>query len=144
MADGDAFTCGFVVPGLARGKGSPRSTIVGGRSRIYTDAETRNEIAVVRSFASIAMESRPPYDGAVVLRLCAYRPIPASFSRKKREAAERGEIDPVTKPDVDNFVKLASDALNGIVIVDDRQIVRLIADKKYSHQPRLELSVRSR
>jgi Holliday junction resolvase RusA-like endonuclease len=144
MAEGDLFSVGFIVPGAARGKGSPRSTIIAGRSAIYTDTKTRNEIAVVRAFANIAMEGRVPFDGAVVLRLCAYRAIPTSFSREKHEAAERGEIVPVTKPDIDNFTKLAADAMNGIVFADDRQIVSLIADKKYSAQPRLVLDVRSR
>ena len=51
-----------------------------------------------------------------------------------------GQIKPTTKPDLDNIVK-ALDGMNGIVVVDDSQIVKLTATKQYSEIPQLIVSV---
>lgn len=133
----------FTVPGHPRGKGRPRTTIVAGRAQIYTDARTRSEEGAVRTFAQAAMAGRPPYDGPVILRVCAYRAMPAGFSGKKRDAAERGKVVPATRPDFDNCAKLAADAINGIVLRDDSQIVTAVIHKRYSENPRLVVDLKS-
>jgi Holliday junction resolvase RusA-like endonuclease len=143
LPEGAAFHVTITVPGHPRGKGRPRTAIVAGRAQIYTDAKTRSEEGAVRTFAQAAMAGRPPYDGPVVLRVCAYRTIPAGFSRKKREAAERGLIAPATRPDFDNCAKLAADAINGIVLRDDAQIVTAVIHKRFSEHPRLVIDLRS-
>lgn len=140
--EGDAFTVRISVPGAPRGKGRPRAALMGGHVRVFTDKKTRSEEGAIRTFASAAMVGRVPYEGAIILRLCAYREIPSSFSNKKRAAALRGEVVPVTKPDLDNYTKMI-DALNGIVWRDDSQVVTAIVHKRYSDQPRLDLDVRS-
>lgn len=65
-----------------------------------------------------------------------YRPYPKSMSERKRKISY-----PTTKPDVDNYIKQAFDALNGIVWEDDAQIVDCMAIKRYSGRPRLELRI---
>lgn len=72
-----------------------------------------------------------------------YRPIPSSYSGKKKNAAERGETRPTTKPDVSNYVKTIEDALNGICWNDDSQIVAYHEPfgKYYSATPRIEVEV---
>ena len=55
--------------------------------------------------------------------------------------AEEGEIRPAKRPDLDNILKAATDACNGIAYVDDRQIVSLFARKEYATTPRLEILV---
>jgi Holliday junction resolvase RusA-like endonuclease len=139
--EGEAFSVSFSVPGNPRGKGRPRTAVIAGRAQIYTDAKTRSEEGAVRMFAMEAMGGRPPYEGPVVLRICAYRKMPTVFSQKKRVSAERGAIAPITKPDFDNCSKLAADALNGIVIHDDAQVVSAVIHKRYSANPRLVVSV---
>jgi Holliday junction resolvase RusA-like endonuclease len=144
--EGELFKVVIVVPGAPRGKGRPRTAVIAGRAQIYTDAKTRSEEGAVRTFAVAAMAEAGesfPYEGAVILRMCAYRQMPRAFSAKKREAAERGEIVPVSRPDVDNVTKLAADAINGIVLRDDAQIVTAIVHKRYSDQPRLVIIVKS-
>lgn len=66
---------------------------------------------------------------------------PKSFSKKKTEMAERGEIVPVTKPDADNYLKAIKDALNGVIWRDDSQIVDVQVSKRYSVRPRIEIEV---
>lgn len=142
-AEGELFSVSFSVPGAPRGKGRPRTAVIAGRAQIYTDSKTRSEEGAVRTFASAAMQGKKPFDGAVILRICAYRAMPASFSERKRAAAERGEIIPITRPDWDNYGKLASDALNGLVIRDDSQVVTAVIHKRFSDTPRLSIDVRS-
>jgi Holliday junction resolvase RusA-like endonuclease len=89
------------------------------------------------------MGTTPPLEGALALGMCVYRAIPKSFSKRRREAAERGELRPITKPDLDNYVKAAKDALKGVVWADDSQIVDYIEPfgKFYSERPRIEIVV---
>lgn len=142
-AEGELFSVAFEVPGAPRGKGRPRAALMGGHVRVYTDAKTRSEEGAVRMMAGAAMGSRTPYEGPVVLRVCAYRAMPAAFSKPKRAAAERGDIVPATKPDADNYLKLAGDALNGILLRDDSQVITAVIHKRFSERPRLSIDVRS-
>jgi Holliday junction resolvase RusA-like endonuclease len=74
---------------------------------------------------------------AVSVNLEARVSVPASWSKRKRAAALEGEIKPTSRPDIDNFAKAATDGMNGIVYVDDAQIVRLDAQKHYAETPGL-------
>ena len=68
-------------------------------------------------------------------------PAPASWSAKRQGAALRGEIRPTTRPDADNYVKAALDAINEIVVVDDSMIVDLIVSKRYALTPQLAITI---
>jgi len=51
---------------------------------------------------------------------------------------------PTTKPDIDNLIKMLFDAANGILWHDDKQVVRVIAEKVYTDQiPRTEVEVKA-
>ena len=143
MPEGDAFRVTFTVPGAPRGKGAGRAAVVAGHATVFTDSKTRAEMGAVRVIASAAMQGRAPYEGPVVLRACAYMTIPASFSQRKRAAAEAGELVPAKKPDADNFLKLLGDGLNQVVWRDDAQVVTAVIHKRYSERPRLAIDVRS-
>jgi Holliday junction resolvase RusA-like endonuclease len=107
----------------------------------YTPAQTRSEQGAMKLFANRAMEGRPPLDGAIDLRLCAFMPVPRSWSGRKQQAALSGEIRPTGKPDADNLLKQV-DALTGIVFRDDAQITEATVWKRYSDQPRMVIEVR--
>jgi Holliday junction resolvase RusA-like endonuclease len=77
----------------------------------------------------------------VRLELVVELPIPTSWSRKRTIAALRGEALPTTRPDLDNYVKSALDAINTIVVHDDCQIVELIARKRFGEHPKLTATV---
>jgi Holliday junction resolvase RusA-like endonuclease len=135
----------FVVPGEPRGKGRARATLIqkrDGTSFIsnYTPEETRREESFIRYMAKQAMNGQPPLTGRLRLALCAYRPMPQSFSRRKRDAALAGQIAPISRPDYDNIAKML-DALKGIVWVDDAQITDAFIYKRFSDQPRLVVEV---
>ncbi len=73
--------------------------------------------------------------GAVSLKLMSYVSIPTSFSRKKRESLENSYT--LTKPDLDNYLKFYLDVLNGIAYDDDKQVVQIFSEKRYSENPRV-------
>ena len=131
------MTIAFTVAGPPRGKGRPRGTKTG---HFYTDARTRSYEAVLRFAAQQAMAGRPPLAGAVNLALRVVFPIPPSWPKKRQSAALSGELRPTTKPDADNIVKL-TDALNGVVWVDDAQVVGLALEKHYGAAPGTQFTV---
>lgn len=48
-----------------------------------------------------------------------------------------------TKPDIDNLLKHINDSLENIVFNNDSQIVRMTAEKLYSHVPRTEITIKA-
>jgi len=90
----------IVVDGTPVPKGRPRL----GKGRVYTPKRTKAQEEKIKSFALLEMRVKrlKPFEG----RIC----LGVEVVQKSR----RGDID--------NHVKLVSDALNGIVYVDDEQI----------------------
>ncbi len=133
----------FLVPGPIKGKGRGRATIRGGHATIYTPADTRHYEAEVRFYAAEQMGARPLIEDAVEITLVARFMPPASASKKRRAAMLAGEIRPTVKPDLDNIVKAAADAMNRVVYRDDAQIVTARIAKLYSETPGLTVIVKT-
>ena len=68
----------------------------------------------------------------IQVKIYANFQYPKSFSQKKIKLAEEDIIKPAVKPDWDNISKNICDALNGIAYPDDRQIAKLIVEKRYN------------
>ena len=83
-----------------------------------------------------------PYDGPLEVRMEFYRPVQTSLSTKERARRLSGVHRPIVKPDLDNYIKSTSDALNGIIWADDNCIVCLAAEKFYAENPHLTVEVR--
>lgn len=122
----------ITMPGKPRGKQRPFMTRKG---FAFTPKQTRVQEATVKTLAIDAMEGAAPLEGPVEIDLIAFMEIPASWSRKKRLAAQRGEIAPTGKPDLDNVLKLFADSMNGIVYRDDSQVVEARVSKRYAATP---------
>ena len=123
----------IVVEGEVVPKGRARIT----RSGIaYTPKKTRDYENKLAFFAQQAMKDTPLFEGPLVVHVEVTIPIPESWSKKKREKALAGEIRPISRPDLDNYIKIL-DGINGIVWRDDSQIVELTARKIYGEKPGL-------
>lgn len=111
--------------------------------RAYDPAKSKDYKDYVRLAAVSEMKGRAPFDGALALSVRVYRSIPKSFSKKKQALAEAGIIKPITKPDMDNYIKGIKDALKSVCWKDDSQIVtyREPFGKFYSETPRIEIEV---
>ncbi|QAR22386.1 RusA family crossover junction endodeoxyribonuclease [Limosilactobacillus fermentum] len=83
-----------------------------------------------------------PFDGPLEVCMEFYRPVQASLSQKERSRRLSGVHRPTVKPDLDNYIKSTSDALNGIIWEDDNLIVSLQAEKLYSERPHLTVEIR--
>lgn len=138
----------FEITGHPVAKGRARSTLIpkngGGYAagvdgrpiiRHITPEKTRAWEADARQVARAAMAGAACMEGPITLTVEAIFAIPASWPDWKRTAAEMGAIRPTGKPDMDNVVKAAKDAANGIIWTDDSQVVDLQARKRYGRNP---------
>jgi Holliday junction resolvase RusA-like endonuclease len=128
----------IVIAGPATAKGRARATRAG---VFYTPAKTRAYEAHGRFMAQLEMAGRAPLTGPVKLIVLVVLAVPSSWSGRRRAAAITGEIRPTARPDLDNFVKSAADAINGICIIDDSQITEIQAQKRYGVEPKLVMTI---
>ena len=127
-----------VIAGEPVAKARPRATR---RGFVYTPAHVRKYEAHGRLAAQQAMRGRRPIAVPARAEITVDLPVPTSWSAKRRDAALRGDVRPTTRPDADNYVKAALDAINAIVVTDDSLVVDLVALKRYAPVPALTITV---
>ncbi|ASS70091.1 RusA family crossover junction endodeoxyribonuclease [Bacillus atrophaeus] len=132
----------FIVYGEPVAQGRPRGSVRNGKVRMHDPAKSKDFKQYV---ALVASQHRPKkvITGPVAMDVRVFRPMPkkVSNSKKKKESAEKGLLRPITKPDVDNYVKGVKDALNHLIYKDDSQVVDLKVSKFYSEEPRVEVII---
>lgn len=127
----------IVVPGTPVGKERPRFTRNG---HAYTPDKTRAYEETVRLCWKTQHGYVFPVKVPVLVNVAAYFPIPESCSKKKR--AEMDGRWHVSRPDADNIVKIALDALNGYAFPDDCAVQIGHVYKIYTNEaPRLEIEL---
>lgn len=129
-----------IIPGEPKGKGRPRMSTKTGRA--YTPQDTVNYENWVK--LCYQDQSKEYLEGQIDATIVAYYSIPKSTSKKKMGSMLSGEIRPTKKPDLDNIVKGVLDSLNGIAYKDDSQVVKVVTEKFYAEQPRVELQLQVR
>jgi Holliday junction resolvase RusA-like endonuclease len=138
----------FTIPGQPVGKARHRSAPLMRGGKPVVARETGRPVIVnyapetavayektVGKAGLAAMVGRPPLQGPLGVNLFIGVQIPQSWSQKKQRAALAGELLPTTKPDKDNVIKAVYDGLNGVVWVDDVQIVNGMQVKRYVATP---------
>jgi Holliday junction resolvase RusA-like endonuclease len=137
----------LTIPGEPRGWGRP-TPVAKLRAdgtpfvMMVTQEETRKaKDALKRLFRTKYPEHRP-WTGPVMLRFTAVFETPRTFSKALKEAAARGLLYCVKKPDKDNIEKLIKDALSGLVYSDDQQCMGG-GIKRYGSPARVEISFES-
>ena len=131
----------FTVPQVS-GKGRPRFARQGTFVKTYTDAKTLTYEKSIQTYAKQAMGSTSPLIGAVAAYLHIGIPIPPSYSKTRQIACINGDERPTKKPDIDNIVKAVLDGMNGIVYLDDKQVVDLHLTKVYSSKEGIDIMVK--
>jgi len=125
----------FYIPGKVRGSDRPRARRLGARGiQLYSTDANITEAAWIRS-CFVQAYGNPHLLSAIQVDIEVIVEPPASWSDKKRQAALRGEVMPIGKPDVDNIAKLQMDALKGLLWRDDTQVTDLSVRKRYGTAP---------
>lgn len=127
----------LIIPGAPTSKGRPRFTRKG---FAFTPAKTRQAEQTLAARCLALLQQEPdraawPSKGALELQVTFTMATPTSMPAWKRALAFVLRFWPIGRPDLDNLVKLTKDALNGVLWVDDAQVVRLIAEKRYGEAP---------
>ena len=115
--------CSFFVPGKPEWLRRHRTTVRNGKPIMFDPPQNREAKRLIQQYARLAMAGSDwPLDGplSVSLTFNVFRP-----KSSKREW-------PSVKPDIDNYIKLVLDALNGFVWRDDCQVVKIDATKWYT------------
>ena len=97
---------------------------------------------LIRLAARQAMVGREPHEGPVWLELHFYRGMPARAPRHTYTLLAWAARHVLKRPDVDNLGKGCCDAMNGIVFLDDAQVVQKTVTKRFGRPARTICIVR--
>jgi len=114
------------------GKARPRTVTKGGKTWTYTPKGTVVTEAFIRENL---MRLNKNFDAGVPLKLTAV------FYREKPKSASKKVIFPVTRPDLDQYIKLLLDACQKYIFPDDAAIVSIEAHKRFGSPPRIMLKL---
>lgn len=119
------------VPGRPVGAARPRVVrLQNGASHTFMPGNSVAWEALALQLARDAWAGRPPMDEAASVYVEAIIQRPQKLRRKRDP---EGRIPALCKPDMDNIVKLAQDALvKAGVLVDDTRVVELRGVKLYA------------
>lgn len=109
--------------------------VIAGHAMAYKPAKSRRWEQDARLVARQVMGTRKPLTGCLYVRVDVFLTPPASWPAWKRTAALLHHIRPSMKPDASNYLKAAEDALNGVVWIDDAQIIDANVSKAYCERP---------
>ncbi len=132
----------FTLPIVPTAQARARHGVVNGHSMTFkSDVQRANEQTLDALLSRYAPAA--PMSGAVALEFIAVFPPPRSASKKAREAMLLGTEPHTKKPDLDNLVKQLKDAMTRLQFWrDDRQVVRIVCEKRYGDTGRWEVCIR--
>ena len=137
-----SFMVNFMVEGTPVPKGRPRFARRGKFVSTYSPKTTVDYETKVAEAAQLAMGSSEPLETPVGAYIYITLPIPASYSKKRKQECLSGNERPTKKSDIDNYCKAVFDGMNGIVFLDDSQIVSLHSTKVYGTIGMVEVMVK--
>ena len=128
----------IIIPGKPMGKQRPRILKTG---IAYTPKQTVNYETFVKMLYLEKYAGVKPFEGPVAVEIVALYQIPRSANKRRKEAMRRGAIKPTVRPDVDNILKIVTDALNGVAYLDDKQIIECSVNKCYAEAPAVLVTI---
>lgn len=137
----------LTILGEPVGKQRPRYSTYNGYVRTYTPQKTINyESLIAHEYNEKYGKLMFDRDTPIHAHIYAYFPLSKTDFGKKglnKNGREKVNMGFCTKHlDIDNIVKVVLDALNSICYVDDKQIVGVIAFKKWTLEtPRVEITL---
>ena len=130
----------FSVPGVPIAQPRIKATAIGGYARVYTP-KTADAYKASVAIAFKTAYGGNPIDGPVHVSIEFVMSRPKSMIWRKREMPSEWHTK---KPDIDNVLKSVLDGCNGVVFVDDVQVVNLLpCSKHYAARDELVITVES-
>lgn len=130
------------MPGIPVPQARSRFSTLGGVVHSYDTKKCRMYKDLVKVYALEAKKQSKNEDWVDVMvgvplsmALQLLMPIPARWNKADKASALRGDIAPLSRPDIDNLVKTYLDALTGVFYKDDSQVVSVHAIKRYGSDP---------
>ena len=116
------------------------------RPKVYrwstVNPSQKDEELVAQCFSQLEGIPNKPLSGQIRVQVKFFKNPPKNTPKWQLPLMDQGIIRPAKSPDLDNYVKLILDALNGILWVDDRYIVEMHSGKFYTlTQPHIELVI---
>ena len=116
------------------------------RPKVYRYATVNpskeDEEVVANLYLKIANRPKIPLEGQIRTEFKFYVSPPKNTPKWKLQYIVRGYVRPNKSPDLDNYVKLILDALNGLLWLDDRFIIEIHSGKYYTlDNPRTEILI---
>jgi len=117
-------------------KARARTVVHNGITRSYTPSKTVDSENMIRVtyYDHYLLTDRFSKPTAIKLT-CVF------VLSKPKSAPKKREILPTTRPDIDNYIKLVLDSLNGYAFDDDSQIIELHASKVYGDIPKIRIQM---
>lgn len=121
----------FTVPGIPVAQPRQRHRVINQGGRTFSANYTPANSPVNAFRAAVAVCAHKAYDGPPLSGPVTLE-ISFVFPRPKSGKKHAGRMPKASKPDWDNLGKSVSDALTGILWLDDAQIWRAVVTKEYS------------
>lgn len=131
----DPRVWGIIIPFAPVAKARPRFARQGSFVKTYQDSKNRKAEDQLKLFlrATWNIVATGPLEGPLSIEVAFFMPKPKKMPK--------GRLHHTTKPDLDNLIKLLTDAANEVIYEDDRQIIEVTAYKEYDDNPRIELKI---
>lgn len=129
----------FRVRGIPVPQGTARAFVAGGRAYLATDAN-RSSSPIGAWRGAIAREAQLVMGDSPLIE--APVEVTATFSLPRPRSLAKRITQPDAKPDIDKLARALLDAMTGVVIRDDAQVVDLQLRKVYDdEQPGVVVNV---
>lgn len=135
----------FTVLGEAVGQQRVRFSTQFGKGRAHEPAKSNVEKMVVRAMCQQAIDEQhwsvPSPDMPVKVEITINCICPKSKAQWIKAAAAKRLIVPLSKPDVDNVIKLYLDALNHVAYPDDKQVFDIAVKRQYGEVASVDVCI---
>lgn len=130
----------FTVNTKAIGKARPRFNTY--TKATYTPQKTKNYEEIIKNtFQEKYGLKINPSPNAIHIKIDVEYAPAKSYSKKKKDMLIDEKVGYMHKPDADNIAKAVLDALNGVVWLDDRQVVELVVLKAYGKEDKVNIEI---
>ena len=114
------------------GKARARTVRRGAKIITYTPDKTTHAENLIRDKV---MDIGEKFDHGTPIQ------VTATFYRTRPKSVKAKVLYPTSRPDIDNFMKLLLDSLEGFAYDNDSQITTVLCKKRFGAPPRIELMI---